>query len=118
MVLDNRLSKTQVSEANQYNQMKLKGDFVYIVLLEWFDEEFDNLEQESRQYFFDSADITLNFVNMITRDQEGWERFGCPKSVYLYKALCLHGIPYPDEYFSEENCFMASWVDCDEYLKN
>ena len=91
---------------------------MYIVLLEWFDEEFDNLEQESRQFFFDNADMALNFINTITRVQEDWERFGCPKSVYLYKATRLSGMPYPDEYFSEENRFIASWIDCDEYLKD
>lgn len=91
---------------------------MYIVLLEWFDEELDNLEQESRQYFFDSADVALHFANVITRKQKYWEGYDCPKSVYLYKAPCWDSIPYPDEYFSEENHFIASWIDCDEYLKD
>ena len=98
--------------------MKLKGDCMYIVLLEWFDEESDTLEQESRQYFFDRADIALRFVDMITRVQKHWIMYGCPKSVYLYKTICLHDIPYPDEYFSEEKRFIASWIDCDQYLKD
>ncbi len=91
---------------------------MYIVLLEWYDEELDNLDQESRQYFFNSADTALSFVKMITRIQKHWVKYGCPKSVYLYETVCLNSIPYPDEYFSEENCFIASWVDCDKYLKD
>ena len=47
-----------------------------------------------------------------------WEKFDCPKSVYLYKAIDLNCIPYPDEYFSEENRYIASWIDCDKYLKD
>lgn len=90
---------------------------MYIVLLEWYDAELDNLEQESRQYFFESADTALHLVNIITHKQKYWEGYGCPKSVYLYKAPCYHTIPYPDEYFSEENRFIASWLDCDKYLK-
>ena len=35
------------------------GKDMYIVLLEWYDEEFDNCEQESRQYFFDSVNVAL-----------------------------------------------------------
>lgn len=91
---------------------------MYIVLLEWYNEEFDNLDQESRQYFFNNADTALSFVNMITRVQKHWEKFDCPKSIYLYKAFCLNTIPYPDEYFSEENRFIASWINCDKYLKD
>lgn len=91
---------------------------MYIVLLEWFDEELDNLEQDSRQYFFDKADVALNFIDMVTRTQDGWETFGCPKSVYLYKGIYLRDTPYPDEYFSEEKRFIGSWIDCDEYLKD
>lgn len=45
---------------------------MYIVLLEWYDEELDNLDQESRQYFFNSADTALSFVKMITRVQKHW----------------------------------------------
>lgn len=91
---------------------------MYIVLLEWFDEELDEVEQESRQYFFDKADTALDFVSMITQVQKHWVKYGCPKSVYLYKMVCLHNIPYSDEYFSEENRFIASWIDCDKYIKD
>ena len=94
------------------------GKDIYIVFLEWYDKELDNCKQESRQYFFISADMALSFVNMITRIQKQWEKFDCPKSVYLYKAFCLNTIPYPDEYFSEGNRFIASWIDCDKYLKD
>lgn len=91
---------------------------MYIVLLEWFNEELDMVEQESRQYFFDKADTALHFANMITYKQKYWKEYGCPKSVYLYKAPYLDSIPYPNEYFSEENRFIASWIDCDKYLKD
>ena len=91
---------------------------LYIVLLEWFDEGLDRVEQESRQYFFDRADIALLFADMVTNNQKNWEKYGCPKSVYLYKAARLHDFPYPDECFSEENRFVAAWVDCDQYLKD
>ena len=91
---------------------------MYIVLLEWYDAKFDNLEQESRQYFFNNVEVALRFIDMITHTQKQWEKFNCPKSVYLYKTICLNGIPYPDEYFSEENRFIASWIDCDKYLKD
>lgn len=91
---------------------------MYIVLLEWYDAELDNLEQESRQYFFDNAEIALHFANMVVFKQKYWKEYGCPKSVYLYKAPYLNSMPYPDECFSEENRFIASWFDCDKYLKN
>lgn len=91
---------------------------MYIVLLEWYDAELDNLEQESRQYFFDEAETALRFANMVVFKQKYWKEYGCPKSVYLYKAPYLNSMPYPDECFSEENRFIASWFDCDKYLKD
>lgn len=94
------------------------GKDIYIVLLEWYDEEFDNCEQESRQYFFDSVNVALDFVNGIVRTQKKWKEFGCPKSIYLYKTICFYDTPYPYEYFSEENRYIAAWIDCHKYLKD
>ncbi len=60
---------------------------MYIVLLEWYDAELDNLEQESRQYFFDGAETALRFANMVVLNRNTGKSMVVLKAFIFIKHL-------------------------------
>lgn len=91
---------------------------MYIVMLEWYNEELDDLEKESRLYFFESCEsaTALEFAHDIAYDKDAWERYDRPKSIYLYEVKNAFDI-CPNIYWSEDQGYLAAWVNCDKYLK-
>lgn len=84
----------------------------FILMLDWFDESKKPFQQEeSRFYFFDTADEALTIANFINTSEIGWREYGKPRDMYLYSYDHREG-------FSEEQRFICSWIECDKTLKD
>lgn len=91
---------------------------MYIVMLDWFDVDTEIAKKMPAYFFFPTAEDALEFANAVCREKVMWERFECPKDMYLYRHMGPRSsYSYFKQGFSEEQRYLAAWLDCDKYIK-